>query len=83
MLSTLGYKSLEDFTADAVPASIRIDPKIVSDETLPPLSESELAARVKTLAKENKIFRSFIGQGYHTAVVPPVIMRNMLENPAW
>lgn len=83
MLSSLGYKSLEEFTADAVPASIRIDKSVLSDESLPPLSESELGARVKALAKENKIFRSFIGQGYHTAVVPPVILRNMLENPAW
>jgi len=83
MLKTLAFKSLDDFVEHAVPKSIRIDPKTVSDENMPPLSESELAARATELAKENQVYRNFIGQGYHNAVVPPVILRNITENPAW
>ena len=83
MLKVLGYSTLDSFIDDVVPASIRIDSKVISDQTLPPLSESELYKRAKQVAGQNKVYKNFIGQGYHNAVVPPVIQRSLLENPAF
>jgi glycine cleavage system P protein (glycine dehydrogenase) len=77
MLAALGYSSMDHFIRDAVPAHIRIDPANVSDEAIPPLSESELLRRAGLLAAQNKVYKSYIGMGYHTAVVPPVILRNV------
>ena len=76
MLSTLGYESIGAFTDDVVPASIRISPETVSDDAgMNPLSESEMMRRATELSEDNEVFRSFIGMGYHSAVVPPVILR--------
>ena len=76
MLSTLGYDSIGAFTDDVVPASIRISPETVSDNAgMNPLSESEMMRRATELSEDNEVFRSFIGMGYHSAVVPPVILR--------
>lgn len=84
MLKTLGYSDLDAFADDCVPASIRIDKKAISNEAgMLPLSESEMLKRATEISEDNEVFRSFIGQGYHSAVVPPVILRNILENPAW
>lgn len=77
MLKKLGYRSMEEFIADSVPAHIRVAQSTISDDTIPALSESELAARAEDLAGQNKVFRSYIGMGYHTAVVPKVILRNV------
>ncbi|TIC47308.1 glycine dehydrogenase [Wallemia mellicola] len=82
MLASVGYDSLEAFVADAVPSNIRIE-ETINDEAIPPLSESELLARAKELGSQNKLFKSWIGMGYHNAVTPPVILRNITENPAW
>ncbi|TFK56654.1 glycine dehydrogenase [Heliocybe sulcata] len=83
MLSQLGYDSMDAFIGATVPGKIRVSASDVSDESIPPLSESELHRRAKELASANKPFKSYIGMGYHTAVVPPVILRNIIENPAW
>ncbi|EJD51925.1 glycine dehydrogenase [Auricularia subglabra TFB-10046 SS5] len=83
MLQRLGYDSMDAFVADTVPQHIRIAAAAVSNESIAPLTESELLDRAKELAAQNKVFRSYIGMGYHNAVVPPVILRNILENPAW
>ncbi|KAF9535661.1 glycine dehydrogenase [Crepidotus variabilis] len=80
MLAQLGYDSMESFISDAVPPTIRLGEHAVD---MPPLSESQLHARAKELAAKNKSFKSYIGMGYHNAVVPPVILRNVMENPAW
>ena len=80
MLSKLGYLSMEDFVRDTVPPAIRISPDVINDETIVPLSESELFKRAKTLGGNNKSMRSYIGMGYHNAVVPPVILRNVSPN---
>jgi len=77
MLKALGYNSLHAFIADTVPQQIRSDSAAVSNETMPPLSESELLKRVTELAVQNKPYRSYIGMGYWNAVVPPVILRNV------
>lgn len=77
MLSKLGYSCMEDFVRDAVPPSIRVSSNVVSDETITPLSERELFQRAKALGERNRVMRSYIGMGYHNAVVPPVILRNV------
>jgi hypothetical protein len=77
MLSVLGYSSMDDFIADAVPASIRVAESTVDDVSIPPLSDSEFSLRAKEIADKNEVFKSYIGMGYHQAVVPGVILRNV------
>lgn len=77
MLKKLGYDSMEAFVAASVPAHIRIPEDDITNTTIPSLSESELMQRAKALGRDNKIFKSYIGMGYHNAVVPPVILRNV------
>jgi len=74
MLDELGYDSIEDFIADTIPPTIRLSTHAID---MPSLSESQLHERAKELAAMNKPFKSFIGMGYHNAVVPPVILRNV------
>ncbi|THH33425.1 hypothetical protein EUX98_g752 [Antrodiella citrinella] len=83
MLQQLGYDSMQAFVADTVPPKIRVAAASVSNESIPPLSEAELNDRARELANSNKPFKSYIGMGYHNAVVPPVILRNVMESPAW
>ncbi|MBN9618476.1 MAG: aminomethyl-transferring glycine dehydrogenase [Actinobacteria bacterium] len=80
MLDVLGYASLDDLLADAVPAAIREKLALA----LPPAaSEAEVAAELRALADRNQPLTSMIGLGYYGTVTPPVIRRNVLENPAW
>jgi glycine dehydrogenase len=80
MLAQTGFKNLDDLIDAAVPRKIRL----VKNLNLPPAcSEFEALAVLKKIAGENKIFRSFIGQGYYDTITPPVIQRNVLENPGW
>lgn len=77
MLKALGYSSMEDFVGDTVPPSIRLSPNVMNHRSIQPLSESELFQRAKSIASANRVMRSYIGMGYHNAVVPPVILRNV------
>lgn len=77
MLKSIGYESMERFVDASVPPSIRLKEAAVDNAAIPPLSESELFRRAKTFAESNKPFKSYIGMGYHNAVVPPVILRNV------
>jgi glycine dehydrogenase len=80
MLRVVGHDSLDAMTDAIVPASIR------SREPLdlpPPMTEVDALARIRAIADRNTVFRSFIGQGYYGTHVPNVILRNILENPAW
>ncbi len=80
MLKELGLESLESLTAAAVPASIRLAAPL----NLPPaLTESEALDALRRVAGRNQVFRSYIGMGYHDTLTPPVIQRNILENPGW
>jgi glycine dehydrogenase len=80
MLDAVGYASLDDLLSDAVPASIREKLALA----LPPAaSEAEVAAELRALAARNDVLTSMIGLGYYDTVTPPVIRRNVLENPAW
>jgi glycine dehydrogenase len=79
MLKTVGAKSLDDLIQQTVPASI-----LRGDMPLPaPQSETATLARLRKIASKNQIARSFIGTGYHDTITPPVILRNVLENPGW
>ncbi|MEN1925552.1 aminomethyl-transferring glycine dehydrogenase [Luteimonas sp. MJ293] len=79
MLEVIGVDSLEGLTEAVVPESIRNN-----DLNLPAsMTEEEALAKIRAVADRNKVFRSFIGQGYYGTHVPQVILRNILENPAW
>lgn len=80
MLQTLGLSSLDALIDHAVPAGIRIKRPLKLGESR---GEYELLADLKAIAQKNQIFRSFIGMGYHNCITPPVIQRNILENPGW
>jgi glycine dehydrogenase len=80
MLELLGFASLEDLIDKTVPASIRLQQPIQLGEGR---SEYELLDELKAIASKNQIFRSFIGMGYYNTITPPVIQRNILENPGW
>src|ERR1700742_3944489 len=80
MLESVGAKSREALMAETLPASIR--------QTAPldlgaALSETEALAHMRALASQNQVFTSMIGQGYSGTILPAVIQRNILENPAW
>ncbi len=80
MLAALGVSSLDALIEQTVPASIR-HPRPL--EHGPAMSEVEVLAHLKTIAAKNKIFTNFIGMGYYGTHLPGVILRNILENPAW
>ena len=80
MLRAVGHDSLDALTDAIVPASI----KSAAPLALPaPISEVEAIAKIRSIADRNQVFRSFIGQGYYGTHTPNVILRNILENPAW
>ncbi len=80
MLERLRLDSLDELIDEAVPAAIRMTGAL----NLPaPLSESQVLADMRELADRNQLFRSFIGLGYYNCITPPVILRNIMENPGW
>ncbi|HLT64557.1 MAG TPA: glycine dehydrogenase (aminomethyl-transferring), partial [Pseudohongiella sp.] len=80
MLAELGYSSLDELIRDTVPASIALNRPL---ELSAPSSEQEALTRLRELASSNQLYRSLIGLGYYDTVTPPVILRNVLENPGW
>ncbi len=80
MLKLLGYDSLDALIDDTVPAGIRQKAPLVWGA---PMTEREALDRLREIAKRNKHLVSLIGQGYYGTITPPVIQRNILENPAW
>jgi glycine dehydrogenase len=80
MLAALGLASLDELVAQTVPAEIRLRAEL----KLPPaVTEAEVLAELRGLADKNQIWRSYLGQGYSDCVTPPVVLRNILENPGW
>nr|WP_298126342.1 aminomethyl-transferring glycine dehydrogenase [uncultured Pseudoxanthomonas sp.] len=80
MLRVVGHDSLDAMTDAIVPGSI----KSAQPLALPaPINEEEALAKIRAVADRNQVFRSFIGQGYYGTHTPKVILRNILENPAW
>ncbi|HET8819780.1 MAG TPA: glycine dehydrogenase (aminomethyl-transferring), partial [Xanthomonadaceae bacterium] len=80
MLSVVGHDSLESLTDAIVPASIRSRSPLALPDAM---TEVEALARIRERADRNRVFRTFIGQGYYGTHTPNVILRNILENPAW
>ena len=80
MLGSIGYDSLDALTDAIVPTSIKGTGALALPDSL---GEVEALAKIRTIASRNKVFRSFIGQGYYGTHTPNVILRNILENPAW
>jgi glycine dehydrogenase len=84
MLRTIGLDDLEDLAGAVLPDSIRSKGPLILDG-LPsePLGEHELLRMLHDIASENRVYRSYLGMGYHDVIVPGVIQRNVLENPGW
>lgn len=80
MLKVLGFSTLDDLIEQAVPPVIRLRQPLQLAEAQ---SEHSALAKLKEIALKNQVFRSFIGMGYHDCITPPVIQRNILENPGW
>ena len=80
MLATIKAANLEQLITETVPDNIRLKNEL---DLAPALSEYEYLAHIKKLSEKNKVFKSYIGLGYHEAIVPSVIQRNILENPGW
>src|SRR5213083_1321014 len=80
MLGEVGFENLDGLIDAAVPKNIRMDRKL----NLPKAkSEIDALAELRAISKKNKVARSFIGAGYYDCITPPVIQRNILENPGW
>ncbi|MBT8151221.1 MAG: aminomethyl-transferring glycine dehydrogenase, partial [Gammaproteobacteria bacterium] len=80
MLRALGYDSMQAFIAQVVPRAIFSDEPLELPDAV---GEHEALAALEQLAKQNKVNRSLLGQGYYETITPPVIARNIFENPAW
>ena len=80
MLAQVGYSSLDELTAAAVPGTIR---SLEALDLPAARSEAEVLAELRGLAGRNQVLRPMIGLGYHGTFTPPVILRNVLENPSW
>lgn len=80
MLHAIGLESLDDLVEQAIPGAIRLDGQLQLEM---PRSESMALEELRELAEMNDVYRSFIGMGYYDTITPPVIQRNILENPGW
>jgi len=80
MLRVIGHDSLESMTDAIVPGSIKSAAPLALPEAI---TEEAALAKIRAIAGKNQVFRSFIGQGYYGTLTPNVILRNILENPAW
>jgi glycine dehydrogenase len=86
MLKFIKTGSLNDLIKETIPEKIFLKPDSVKDQqkTLgEPLSEYTALNDLKEIAKQNKLYKNYIGCGYHPVITPPVVLRNVLENPAW
>src|ERR1700736_36770 len=80
MLRSLGFENLDALIDATVPKNIRLDRELNLPEAK---SENEALAELRAISKKNKIAKSFLGAGYSDCITPPVIQRNILENPGW
>lgn len=80
MLSELGFESMSELINQTLPESIRTDSTLNIGDGL---NEFSLLKTIKEVASKNKVARSYIGMGYYGTITPPVIQRNILENPGW
>ena len=80
MLKTVKAESLDQIIAETIPSDIRLAHPLQLSKAL---SEHEFLSHLKTLSRKNKLFKTYIGLGYHDCITPSVIQRNILENPGW
>ncbi|MFM7896911.1 MAG: glycine dehydrogenase (aminomethyl-transferring), partial [Flavobacterium sp.] len=80
MLKTIGVDTLDQLIYETIPDDIRLKNDLNLEA---PMSEYEYLTHIQELGKKNKVFKSYIGLGYHPAIVPAVIQRNIFENPGW
>jgi len=80
MLETLGLRSLDELIGETIPAAIMLDADLTLETAR---SESEILAELRAIAAKNQLYRSFIGMGYYDCIMPPVVLRNIFENPGW
>lgn len=80
MLKTIGVKSIDELISGTLPENIRLPEPLDLPEAM---TEREFAEHIAELASKNEIFTSYIGQGWYDCVTPPVVVRNVLENPVW
>ena len=80
MIDTIGVSSIEELIDQTVPKKIRLANDLKINEAL---SENDFLTHMSELSKQNKVYKSFIGLGYHETITPSVILRNVLENPGW
>ncbi|WP_396196308.1 aminomethyl-transferring glycine dehydrogenase [Flavobacterium sp.] len=80
MFKTIGVANLDQLIFETIPNDIRLKNDLNLDA---PMTEYEYLSHIQELGKKNKIFKSYIGLGYHPAIVPAVIQRNIFENPGW
>lgn len=80
MLQTINVNSLDDLINETIPSQIRLKKELNLDD---PVTEYRFLENLKKIAKKNKVYKSYIGMGYHPTRTPGVIQRNILENPGW
>ena len=80
MLNEIGIGTISELIDQTIPAHIRLNRELTIDQAM---TEQEYLRHVTALGNKNKVFKSFIGLGYHETIVPSVILRNVLENPGW
>jgi len=80
MKDFLGVESLEQLIQETIPDEIRTKEKLKLDDAI---SESQYSTHIYQLSQKNRYFKNYIGLGYNEAILPPVIQRNILENPGW
>ena len=80
MLKTIGVDSVDQLIYETIPTDIRLKKELNLEK---PMTEYEYLNHIQELGKKNKVFKSYIGLGYHPAIVPAVIQRNVFENPGW
>jgi len=80
MLKTIGVNSIKQLIEETIPEDILLDKKLLLNKAM---SEQEYQEHSNLLSRKNKLFKTYIGLGYHHTFLPPVIQRNILENPGW
>ncbi len=80
MLNTVGVDSIDQLIFETLPDDIRLKKELNLDD---PMTEHEYLQHIHELSKKNKLFKTYIGLGYHPTILPAVIQRNILENPGW